>query len=125
MNKQELNRALSHIHASESLKEEVLAMKSKSKPNFCLIAKRAAVCAAALALLRIRPQHVVWDIGAGSGAVALEASVLAHEGRVVAVERSAGRAMGIQENRRRFGAAAVCAEEFLLSVANDKNDISE
>lgn len=51
MNKQELNRALSHIHASESLKEEVLAMKSKLNPNFRLIAKRAAVCAAALALL--------------------------------------------------------------------------
>lgn len=37
--------------------------------------------------------------------MALEAAVLAHEGRVVAVERSAGRAMSIQENRRRFGAA--------------------
>lgn len=71
-----------------------------------LISKKP-VRAAALALLRIRPQHVVWDIGSGSGAVALEASVLAHEGRVVAVERSAGRAMGIQENRRRFGAAIV------------------
>ena len=51
MNKQELTGALSHIHASESLKQEVLAMKSKPNPNFCLIAKRAAVCAAALALL--------------------------------------------------------------------------
>lgn len=65
------------------------------------------VRAAALAMLRIAPQHIVWDIGAGSGAMALEASVLAHEGRVIAVERSAGRAIGIQENRRRFGAASV------------------
>ena len=69
-----------------------------------LISKKP-VRAAALALLRIAPRHVVWDIGAGSGAVALEAAVLAHEGRVVAVERSAGRAMSIQENRRRFGVA--------------------
>ena len=71
-----------------------------------LISKKP-VRAAALALLRIEAGNVVWDIGSGSGAVALEASVLAHEGRVVAVERSAGRAMGIQENRRRFGAANV------------------
>lgn len=51
MNKQELNRALSHIHASDCLKEEVLMMKSKSKIDFRLMAKRAAVCAAVLALL--------------------------------------------------------------------------
>lgn len=69
-----------------------------------LVSKKT-VRAAALALLVIEPRHVVWDIGAGSGAVSLEAAVLAHEGRVVAVERSAGRAMSIQENRRRFGAA--------------------
>lgn len=71
-----------------------------------LITKKP-VRAAALALLRIEAGHVVWDLGSGSGAVALEASVLAHEGRVIAVERSAGRAMGIQENRRRYGAANV------------------
>ncbi|MGE4311207.1 precorrin-6y C5,15-methyltransferase (decarboxylating) subunit CbiE [Desulfovibrio sp.] len=69
-----------------------------------LISKKP-VRAAALALLRIEPHHVVWDVGAGSGAVALEAAVLAHEGRVIAVERSVGRAMSIQENRRRFGVA--------------------
>ena len=51
MNKQELNRALSHIHASDNLKQEVLTMKSKSKPNFRLIAKRAAVCAAVLIIM--------------------------------------------------------------------------
>ncbi|WP_165078166.1 MULTISPECIES: precorrin-6y C5,15-methyltransferase (decarboxylating) subunit CbiE [unclassified Desulfovibrio] len=68
---------------------------------------RKPVRAAALSLLGIGPRHVVWDIGAGSGAVALEAAALAHEGRVIAVERDPGRAIGIQENRRRFGAATV------------------
>ncbi|MSS27415.1 precorrin-6y C5,15-methyltransferase (decarboxylating) subunit CbiE [Desulfovibrio sp. PG-178-WT-4] len=80
------------------LDAEELAVEGK------LITKKP-VRAAALSLLRVGPRHVVWDIGSGSGAVALEAAVLAHEGRVVAVERSAGRAMSIQENRRRFGAA--------------------
>lgn len=68
---------------------------------------KPAVRAAALALLRPEPRHTVWDLGAGSGSVALEAACLAHEGRVVAVERTPSRALDIQENRRRFGAASV------------------
>lgn len=68
---------------------------------------RRPVRAAALSLLGIGPRHVVWDVGAGSGAVALEAAALAHEGRVIAVERDPDRAIAIQENRRRFGAATV------------------
>ena len=68
---------------------------------------RRPVRAAALSLLGIGPRHVVWDLGAGSGAVSLEAAALAHEGRVIAVERDPGRAIAIQENRRRFGAATV------------------
>ncbi len=66
---------------------------------------KGPVRAAALALLRLQPDHTVWDVGAGSGAVALEATALAHRGCVVAVERSASRAADIRENRRRCGAA--------------------
>lgn len=68
---------------------------------------KPAVRAAALALLRPEPRHTVWDLGAGSGSVALEAACLAYEGRVVAVEQVPSRALDIQENRRRFGAASV------------------
>ncbi|SBV96084.1 Precorrin-6Y C5,15-methyltransferase (Decarboxylating) [uncultured delta proteobacterium] len=63
------------------------------------------VRAAALAALRIEPRHVVWDLGAGSGSVSIEAAALAHCGHVVAVEREETRARHIEENRRRFGAA--------------------
>ena len=80
------------------------------------LVSKLPVRATALSLLRIGPRHLVWDIGSGSGAVALEAAALAHEGRVFAVERSAGRAMSIQENRRRFGAAAL---EVCLGQAPD------
>lgn len=66
---------------------------------------KAPVRAAALGMLRLQPEHVLWDVGSGSGAVALEACALCHAGCVVAVERSAGRALCIKENRRRFGAA--------------------
>lgn len=63
------------------------------------------VRAAALAELGIAPGHVVWDLGAGSGAVALEAAFLAWRGQVLAIERHAGRVRDIDENRRRLAAA--------------------
>lgn len=63
------------------------------------------VRAAALAALRIEPHHVVWDLGSGSGSVAVEAASLARRGHVVAVERDTTRIRHIEENRRRFGAA--------------------
>jgi precorrin-6Y C5,15-methyltransferase (decarboxylating) len=68
---------------------------------------KGPVRAAALASLEIAPWHTVWDVGAGSGIVALEAAALAHQGRVIAVERSPRRAIALRENRRRFGAALV------------------
>jgi precorrin-6Y C5,15-methyltransferase (decarboxylating) len=71
------------------------------------VVTKTPVRAAALALLRIAPEHTVWDIGSGSGAVAIEAAVLAHQGRVVAVERKPERILCLEENRRRFGAALV------------------
>lgn len=60
--------------------------------------------AAGLAFLGIEPGHVVWDLGAGSGSVAVEAARLARRGRVYAVERDAARLGMIRENRRRFRA---------------------
>lgn len=64
---------------------------------------KAPVRAAALALLKLAPEAVVWDIGAGSGSVALEAAALVPRGRVFAVERHPDRVLCIQENRRRLG----------------------
>lgn len=64
---------------------------------------KAPVRAAALSLLHIAPAATVWDIGAGSGCVALEASALAVRGHVFAVEQHPDRVLCIQENRRRLG----------------------
>ncbi|MFO7785848.1 MAG: precorrin-6y C5,15-methyltransferase (decarboxylating) subunit CbiE [Thermodesulfobacteriota bacterium] len=65
------------------------------------------VRAVGLGLLGIEPGHVVWDLGAGSGAVALEASALAFEGMVFAVERDPVRFEIIRSNIRKTGAYAV------------------
>lgn len=54
-------------------------------PKKGLITKRE-VRLIALASLDVRPDSVVWDVGAGSGSVSIEAARLAHEGRVYAIE---------------------------------------
>ena len=69
-----------------------------------LITKRE-IRAVALALLSLESRHCMWDLGAGSGSVGLEASRLLWQGSVIAVERHSGRADLIAQNRRAFGAA--------------------
>ena len=66
-----------------------------------------SVRSAALAALRISRNHTVWVLGAGCGAVSIEASSLARTGRVFAVEKKAGRIRHIRENIRRFTALLV------------------
>ncbi|MEL7642419.1 MAG: precorrin-6y C5,15-methyltransferase (decarboxylating) subunit CbiE [Solidesulfovibrio sp.] len=63
--------------------------------------------AVSLAALAPRPGDVVWDVGAGTGAVALEASLLNTGGPVFAVERDAGRSALLAENIRLTGALTV------------------
>lgn len=58
---------------------------AKRMPKKGLITKRE-VRLLSLARLGIRPNSVVWDIGAGSGSVSIEAALLAPEGRVYAIE---------------------------------------
>jgi len=75
---------------------------AQSQPKRGLITQ-AEVRSIALAQLDIRPSSVVWDIGAGSGAVAIEAAQLASQGIVYAVEPEAGDLALIQANAESFG----------------------
>ncbi len=61
------------------------------------------VRAVVLAKLALAPGLTLWDLGAGSGAVGIEASLLLGPGRVAAVEEKAERVARIQANARRFG----------------------
>ncbi len=81
------------------LREDALELR---RPKAGLVTKRE-VRALALASLALRPDAVVWDVGAGSGSVALEAASLAPEGRVFAVERDPESAGHCRENARRHG----------------------
>lgn len=57
------------------------------KPDKGLITKRE-VRAVSLALMQLKNKSIVWDIGAGSGSVGLEAARLCHQGYVYAVEKN-------------------------------------
>lgn len=59
---------------------------------------KAEVRAVALGKLALAPTGVLWDVGAGSGSVAIEAARLAPGLRVVAVERDAADAARIRSN---------------------------
>ena len=75
---------------------------AQSQPKRGLITQ-AEVRSIALAQLDVRPTSVVWDIGAGSGSVAIEAAQLASQGMVYAVEPEAGDLALIQANAEKFG----------------------
>lgn len=66
---------------------------------------KAEVRAVALGKLALPPGGVLWDVGAGSGSVAVECARLAPALRVVAVERDGDQAERVRSNARRHGVA--------------------
>ncbi len=60
-----------------------------------------------LSKLRLKEESVVWDIGAGSGSVAIEAALLARRGLVYAIEKNEEDLELIRQNIEKFGARNV------------------
>ena len=56
-----------------------------------------------LARMQLRADSVVWDIGAGSGSVGLEAARLCRNGHVYAIEKNEDDAAIVQRNRLAMG----------------------
>lgn len=67
------------------------------------------VRAVALAKLRLTATDIVWDVGAGTGSVSIEAALIARSGSVWAVERNAAGVRLIRENADAFGCGNVHA----------------
>ncbi|MEO1132238.1 MAG: precorrin-6Y C5,15-methyltransferase subunit CbiT [Cyanobacteria bacterium J06639_1] len=57
--------------------------------------------------LRLTPASCVWDIGAGTGTIAVEAALLCPQGTVYAIERDEEVVELIQRNSEKFGATNV------------------
>lgn len=85
------------------------------RPKGGLITK-LEVRAISLAKMYLAADSVVWDIGAGSGAVSIEASFLARNGRIFAIEKNTEDVAIIRENLQRFGASNV---EVIQALAPD------
>ncbi|MCI0642458.1 MAG: precorrin-6y C5,15-methyltransferase (decarboxylating) subunit CbiE [Gemmataceae bacterium] len=75
---------------------------AQAKPKSGLITQ-AEVRAIALAQLDVQPASVLWDIGAGSGSVAIEAAQLANLGMVYAIEQDVADYHLIVANAQTFG----------------------
>lgn len=75
---------------------------AQSQPKTGLITQ-AEVRAIALSKLDLYPGRVMWDVGAGSGSVALEAAQLVEPGMVYAIEQDAADYHLIVANAENFG----------------------
>ena len=65
------------------------------------------VRALSLYSLGLRPGSVVWDIGAGTGSIAVEAALIAHQGAVYAIERDENSLSLLRHNVESWGSANV------------------
>ncbi len=64
---------------------------------------KAEVRAITLSKLRLLSHHILWDLGAGSGSISIEAALFIREGRIFAVEKRTERVRQIETNKERFG----------------------
>ncbi|MFP3975054.1 MAG: precorrin-6y C5,15-methyltransferase (decarboxylating) subunit CbiE [Dehalococcoidia bacterium] len=71
------------------------------------------VRAIALAKMHLSEDSIVWDIGAGSGAVSVEASFLCKRGRIFSVEKNPDDIAVLEKNLRKFRVANVKAVQSL------------
>jgi len=74
---------------------------AQRKPERGLITKQE-VRAVSLAKMGLHKKSIVWDVGAGSGSVGIEASRIATEGHIYAIEKNQADAENIEINRQRF-----------------------
>lgn len=75
---------------------------AKRMPRKGLITKRE-VRLLSMGALALRPTDVIWDIGAASGSIAIEAAAIAEEGRAYAIEMESESLDYCRENLRTHG----------------------
>jgi precorrin-6Y C5,15-methyltransferase (decarboxylating) len=64
---------------------------------------KSEIRAITLSKLRLLRDHILWDLGAGSGSVSIEASLLVPAGKIFALEKKPERIEQIEINKNRFG----------------------
>ena len=101
---------------------EVLPRRAPGLPDEAFVRgdvpmTKQEVRAAVLAKLAVRPEDILWDVGAGTGSVSVELALAAPRGRVYAVEcRPEGCAL-IKANREKFRTRNLVLVEGLAPAA--------
>ena len=85
-------------------KRALIGIEDKEFARTGELITKQEVRAVTLAKLRLFEGATLWDVGAGTGSVGIEAARLMPEGRVVAFERNRTRVENIKKNVRKFGA---------------------
>jgi precorrin-6Y C5,15-methyltransferase (decarboxylating) len=101
----DLNLVVIHNAGSETFRKADIY---PGMPEFAYIHDQGLITKAeirvlTLAKLRLSPHHIMWDLGAGSGSVSVDASYYVTEGTIIAVERRPDRIEHIRQNQERFG----------------------
>ena len=75
---------------------------------------KSEIRAVTLSKLRLASDHILWDLGAGSGSVAMEAALFIKKGQIFAVEKNSERVAQIKNNKKRFGIGNLTAIQATL-----------
>jgi precorrin-6Y C5,15-methyltransferase (decarboxylating) len=76
--------------------------------------------AISLSKLALNENSIVWDIGAGSGAISIEASCLVRKGRIYAIEKNDADVDIIRKNVREFHASNIVVVKAFAPVGLDR-----
>jgi precorrin-6B C5,15-methyltransferase / cobalt-precorrin-6B C5,C15-methyltransferase len=87
----------------------VLGLPDESFGHQAGLITKMEIRAVVLANLQLQPDLILWDLGAGSGSVAIEAARLAPLRQVLAVEKDAARFRDLSSNVKRFQCGEVVA----------------
>lgn len=105
------------VEAAEVLPRRAPGLPDKAFERGDVPMTKQEVRAAVLAKLAVRPEDILWDVGAGTGSVSVELALAAPRGRVYAVEcRPEGCAL-IKANREKFRTRNLVLVEGLAPAA--------
>jgi precorrin-6Y C5,15-methyltransferase (decarboxylating) len=63
---------------------------------------KSEIRAITLSKLRLETHHTLWDLGAGSGSISIEASLFIKKGKIITVEKNLERIEHIKNNQKQF-----------------------
>ncbi len=92
----------SRADATSFLKDFYLGAEDDLFEHEAGLITKSEIRAVTLSKLRLWPGLVFWDLGAGSGSIAIEASLLLGDGKIIAVEQKQERIKLIEQNKKHF-----------------------